>query len=34
VDEELYQAALQKLQKGPDYYDKFGQYVALELRYL
>jgi hypothetical protein len=34
VDEELCQAALQKLQKEPDNYDNFGQYVALELRSL
>jgi hypothetical protein len=34
VDEESCQAALQKLQKEPDNYDRFGQYVALELRSL
>ncbi|XP_048269308.1 uncharacterized protein LOC125386562 [Bombus terrestris] len=34
VDEELCQVALQKLQEEPDNYDKFGQYIALQLRSL
>ncbi|XP_043508723.1 uncharacterized protein LOC122528070 [Frieseomelitta varia] len=34
VDEELYKSALRTLQKEPDDYDKFGQYVALELKSL
>ncbi|KOX74746.1 hypothetical protein WN51_14684, partial [Melipona quadrifasciata] len=34
VDEELYKSALRILQKEPDDYDKFGQYVALELKSL
>ncbi|CAK9811262.1 hypothetical protein ANTPLA_LOCUS6955 [Anthophora plagiata] len=34
VSEQLIKSALETLQKEPDEYDKFGQYVALELKSL
>lgn len=34
IEEQLYQSALKTLQQGSDEYDKFGEYVALELKSL
>lgn len=34
IDEKLFRSALETLQKPPDDYERFGQYVAMELRTL